>query len=66
MDVTGISSLAASISSNKSAQASTEAQVILSKKASNQNAQVIDTILQSATESAPVDRPGQGKLLAVA
>lgn len=67
MDVTSISSFASSISSQKSAQASTEAQVKLVKKQSDQNAQVAGDIIQAATSEGDIrERLGQGKLLAVA
>jgi hypothetical protein len=67
MDVTGISSFASSISSQKSAQASTEAQVKLVKKQSDQNAQVAGGIIQAATSEVDTrEQLGQGRLLAVA
>jgi hypothetical protein len=67
MDVTGISSLASSISSQKSAQASTEAQVKLVKKQSDQSAQVAGGIIQAATSEVDTrGQLGQGRLLAVA
>ena len=66
MDVTSISSFASSISSQKSAQASTEAQTRLIKKQSDQDAQVAGTIIQAATGGSTSERTGQGKLLAVA
>jgi hypothetical protein len=66
MDISGIGSFAASVSTLKSSQASTEAQVLLSKKQSSQTEQVAKTIIESAGSSPPVQKPGQGNLIAVA
>jgi hypothetical protein len=67
MDVSGISTLASSISSQKSAQASTEAQVKLVKKQSDQDAKVAGGIIEAATSQVDTrERLGQGRLLAVA
>lgn len=65
MDVSGISSIASAISTQKTVEASSEAQVALVKKQSDQQEQVASTLIQSAAPAA-VARPDKGTLLAIA
>ncbi len=62
MDVSGISSVASTISVQKSFEAQSEAQVTLIAKQSDQQEQVASTLIQSAAPQ----RPDKGNLIAVA